>query len=253
MKSLKRTILLVMVLVMAVVPVSIAMTVYDPINAALNELRNSIMTTEWAKEIAVAIEHLNELRTQTLELFRFNSGFDEILNSIIGDPLGQLFKQGKTSLRDAFMDTGLGTPQIEMFDGRGGPQDIRRALEEISGEIPQGNLRPYIPFEEMMVVDAFDVARQIREGGTETRDAAELIADQAKTASPKGAARLNAQGISQLMVVEQQSQEAMAKLIELNATQVEQVTRIAKEAERERIQYLKDANDFLDGHFSSLS
>ena len=246
MKNTLRTFLFISFLIGAAAPAH-ATTFNDPINTAVNQLRNVILETQWVKEIALAIDRLNEMKTQTLELFRFHSGLDEIIDSIIGDPLGEFLGRGRESLRDAFMDTGLITPQIEIFEGRGAPQDIRASLEAVTGEIPFGNVRPFIPFEEMQVVDAFYLAGQIREAGTSTRDAANLIAEQAKTASPKGAARLQAQGISELMVLSQQNQEVMAKLLELEATQVEQVSREEKAAERERIKFMKDANELLQG------
>jgi len=97
------------------------------------------------------------------------------------------------------------------------------------------------------VVEAFDLANQIRDGGEDLRDAAQEIKTQAETASPKGAVRLQAQGTAELMVLGQQSQESIAKLLELQATQIEQVSRREKDAERERLRFIKDTNDYLDG------
>ncbi|HOW59117.1 MAG TPA: hypothetical protein PLO78_05260 [Candidatus Omnitrophota bacterium] len=254
MKKHLRILAFILLLGMAWIPSSHAdLPTFDAANAFLNQLRNSLMESQFAQNIAVVIDQLNELRTQTLEIFRFHAGLDEILNSVIGEPLGNLLGKGKTGLRDAFLDTGLITPQIEILEGGNGPADIRQALEKVTGQIPEGNQRPYIPFEEMMVVDAFDLARQIREAGGNTRDSANSIAEQAQTASPKGAAKLQAQGVAQLMILGQQNQEAVAKLIELNATQIEQVTRREKEAESERIRYLQDANQFMEDHFASIN
>jgi len=39
----------------------------------------------------------------------------------------------------------------------------------------------------------------------------------------------------------------MAKLLELEATQIEQVTREEKRIERERVKFMEDANDYADG------
>lgn len=226
---------------------SYAMIVNDPINTAVNELQNAILQAEWAKDIALAIERLNELKSQTLEMLRFHSGFDEIWNSIIGEPFRNLIGEGSASLQNAFADLGLLTPQIEILQGSSGPQDIRAALEDITGEIPQTDARPYLVFDEIQVVDAFDLAHQIREAGVVTRDAANQIAEQAQVVSSKGAARLEAQAMSELMVLSQQNQEAMAKLLELEATQIEQVTREEKRIERERVKFMEDANDYADG------
>lgn len=254
MKRALKTAAMILMLAITFMPVSYAdIPTIDATNAFLNQVRNSLMQTQFAQNIVLFIDQLNELKNQTLELFRFHAGLDDIINSIIGDPLGNLLSEGKAALRDAFGDLGSLTPQIEIMEGASSPADIREALSAISGPIPEGNQRPYIPFEEMMVVDAFDLAREIREAGTETRESANSIAAQAQSASPKGAAKLQAQGVAELMILGQQNQEAIAKLIELSATQVEQVTRRDKEAETERIRYMEDANVFLEDHFASFN
>lgn len=247
MKKTLRISLLVLFLVNASVPKSYAIVVNDPIHTVVSELQNAILNSAFAKDIALAIERLSELRAQTLEILRFHAGLDDIWNSIIGDPLRNLVGQGNSNLRNAFMDLGTSTPQIEMFQSAGGPEDIRRALEEITGRIPETDARPYLVFDEMQVVDAFDLARQIREAGGVTRNAASQISEQAANASPKGAVRLQAQAMSQLMVLNQQNQEAMAKLIELEATQIAQVTREEKHAETERLKFMEDAGDYAEG------
>lgn len=246
MKNILRISLLVLFLVNASVPKSYATIVNDPIHTAISEIQNTILNSAFAKDIALAMERLNEMKTQTLELFRFHAGLDDIWNSIIGDPLRNLFGQGNTSLRDAFIDLGVITPQIEIVQGAGSPADIRLALEQITGEIPDTDARPYLVFDEMQVVDAFDLARQIREAGSVTRNAAEQIAQQAISASPKGAVRLQAQAMSQLMVLNQQNHEAIAKLIELEATKIQQVTREEKRAEIERLKFMEDAGDYAN-------
>jgi hypothetical protein len=246
--SKKTLMIFVLSLFLASIPVpkSYALIVNDPILTAVNELQNSILQTEWAKDIALAIEHLSELKSQTLELLRFHSGFDEILSSIIGDPLRNLINQGSQSLRDAFVDLGVTTPQISIFEGASGPQDIRAALDQITGDIPDTDARPYLVFDEMQVTDAFDLAQKIRAAGMDTRSAANAITQQAAAASPKGAARLSVQAASQLMVINQQNQEALAKLIELEATQVAQEMRGEKQSETERAKVISDAGDFAD-------
>jgi hypothetical protein len=153
----------------------------------------------------------------------------------------------RTRIRDVFSDAIFTTPQIEILQTGGSAEDLRTSLEVITGAIPEGNQRPYIPFEEMQVVEAFQLASQIREGGKDLRDAARQIQAQAETASPKGAVRLQAQGAAELMVLGQQTQESIAKLLELEATQIEQVSRREKDAERERLRFIKDTDEYLDG------
>lgn len=247
MKKLFRVLAVTIFVTALAVPSSFAIVVNDPILTAVTELQNSILQTEFGQQIALAIEDVTQLTRQTLEMFRFNSGLDEIFSSIIGEPLRNILGQGTLNLRNAFSDLSLTNAQIQMVQGANGPEDIRSALEEITGQIPDTDARPYLAFDEMQVVDAFDLARQIRESGTVTRDAATQIADQAQTASPKGAARLQAQAASQLIVLNQQNQEAMAKLLELEATKIAQVTREEKRVETERLQFMDDAGAYADG------
>ncbi|HOW87319.1 MAG TPA: hypothetical protein PKV84_01510 [Candidatus Omnitrophota bacterium] len=246
MKKSSKILFLAVFLISVAIPRSYALIVNDPINTAVNQLQNSILQTEWGQQIALAIEHLNQLTNQTVELFRFHSGLDEILRSIIGDPIRNLLGQGTTSLQNAFRDIGFTSPQIQMVQGANGPEDIRSALEDLTGKIPETDAKPYLAFDEMQVVDAFDLARQIREAGSATRTAATEIADQAATASPKGAVRLQAQAMSQLMVLDQQNQEAMAKLLELEATKIAQVSREEKRVETERLKFMEDAGDYAE-------
>ena len=223
------------------------MPTFDAVNAALQELQNSILNSSFAQDIMLAAERLNELKTQTLELFRFHSGLDEILNFVKGDPIKDFIDSLRTQIRNVYSDSMFTTPQIEILQTGGTPEDLRTSLETVTGAIPEGNQRPYIPFEEMQVVEAFQLANQIRDGGNDLRDAAHEIETQAETASPKGAVRLQAQGTAELMLLGQQSQESIAKLLELQATQIEQVSRREKDAERERLRFIKDTNDYLDG------
>ncbi len=107
-------------------------------------------------------------------------------------------------------------------------------------------MRPYIPFEEMQVVDGYQTAQEIRNAGTMTREAADALSAQAKVASPKGAARLGVEASTKMMLLQQQNHEALAKIIELEATKVEQVSREEKRYERERIQYMNDFSRAVD-------
>ena len=243
-------VLLLLLVIFAGVPAPLAhatMPTFDAINAALQELQNSILNSSFAQNIMLAMDQLTELKDQTLEFLRFHSGLDEILNFVKGDPVRDFIDTMRTRIRDVYSDAMFTTPQIEILQTGGTAEDLRASLETITGGIPEGNQRAYIPFEEMQVVEAFQLASQIREGGEDLRDAARQIQTQAETASPKGAVRLQAQGIGELMVLGQQSQESIAKLLELEATQIEQVSRREKDAERERLRFIKDTGEYLDG------
>jgi hypothetical protein len=225
-----------------------ALPTFDAINAALNQLRNALMQTQFAQDIALAMERLNQLRNTYFELIRFHSGLDEMVSALIGDPLDSL----RGTVHDAFVDLGLIVPDIEFVDKALGPQDIRTALERLTGSIPDPTLRPYIAFEEAQIVSGFEVAQKIREAGRRTREAAQLISDQAQTASPKGAVRLQAQALTHVMVITQETHEAMAKLLELEATQVGQVSREEKRLEATRQRYNQDTYQHIDSILASL-
>jgi len=246
-KRMAAIFLLVFLAAVHVPSAQATMPTFDAINAALQELQNSILNSSFAQDLMLAAERLNQLKTQTLELFRFHAGFDEILNFVKGDPVRDFIDSMRTKIRDVFSDAIFTTPQIEILQTGGSAEDLRTSLEAVTGAIPEGNERPYIPFEEMQVVEAFQLASQIREGGKDLRDAARQIQAQAETASPKGAVRLQAQGAAELMVLGQQTQESIAKLLELEATQIEQVSRREKDAERERLRFIKDTGEYLDG------
>ena len=222
------------------------MPVVDFLNAALNELRNSLMQSQFAQDIEIAMARLQQLKATYLEITRFNSGLDDFFKVMIGDPFKQFIGQGGSKVRDAFVDFGWITPQVEILNSSTEPADIRSALEKMTGRIPDSEARPYIPFEEMQVVEAFQQAQEIRNAGTSTRDAAEELISQAKDASPKGAARLGVQAQAQMIELSQQNQEALAKLIELEATQVEQVSREEKRYEAERLKYMEQFREGVE-------
>lgn len=228
-------------------PAHAALPTFDSVNAALNQLRNALMQSQFIEEMRLAMERLEQLKATYLELLRFHAGLDDLVEVFVGDPIKAIKQKGETLFRDVFQDLASVKPQILSLREAGSPGDIRAHLEEITGRIPDSDARPYIPFEEMQVIEGFELAGEIRREGEKTREAAESIAQQALLASPKGAARLQAQAMGQMILVAQQNQEALAKLIELEATQVEQVSREEKRLERERIKYMDDANTYLDG------
>ncbi|PIQ87185.1 MAG: hypothetical protein COV74_01295 [Candidatus Omnitrophica bacterium CG11_big_fil_rev_8_21_14_0_20_45_26] len=219
---------------------------FDAANAALNELRNAILESQFAQVIGYALEQVNQLEEEYLEIIRFHSGFDYFLDVFVGDPLARLWERGYDELWGAFQDFGWVMPEIEIMGTSTAPEDIRSALQAVTGEIPPSEDRPYIPFEEVQVVSGFQLAQEIREAGEEARRAAEDISAQAKTASPKGALRLQAEALSQIILLEQQNQEAMAKVLELQATKIEQVSRDEKRLESERVKFLDDAGHYLE-------
>lgn len=244
------TFILIILLSLAVLtPVARAtgMPVVDVVNAALNEIRNALMQSQFVEDMASAVDRLNQLKAQYLETLRFNSGVDEVLNLLTGDPATSLPNVIHGDVSRAFWDFSNVTPHFERLESASGAIEIRQSLEAMTGSIPNSEARAYIPFEEMQVVDGFQTAQAIREAGVQTRDAAQAISQQAQTASPKGAARLQADALSKMLVLSQQHQEAVAKLIELEATQVEQVSRDEKRLENERTKYMTDAKDYLSG------
>ena len=244
------TFILIILLSLAVLnPVARAtgMPVIDAVNAALNELRNALMQSQFVEDMAAAMDRLNQLKAQYLETLRFNSGVDEVLNLLTGDPATSLPNITQGDVSQAFWDFSKVTPHFERIESASGAIEIRESLEAVTGSIPNSEARAYIPFEEMQVVDGFQTAQAIRQAGEETRNTARVISEQAQIASPKGAARLQADALSKMLVLSQEHQEAVAKLIELEATQVEQVSRDEKRLENERTKYMSDAKDYLSG------
>lgn len=244
------TFILIMLVSLAVwSPVSRAtgMPTFDAVNAALNELRNVLAQSQFVKDMAASMDRLNQLKAQYLETLRFNSGVDEVLDLLSGNPLTSFPNSNRGDVSQAFWDFSRVTPHFERLENASGATEIRESLEAITGAIPNSEVRAYIPFEEMQVVDGFQTAQAIRQAGEETRNTARAISQQAQIASPKGAARLQADALSKMLVLSQEHQEAVAKLIELEATQVEQVSRDEKRLENERIKYTTDAKDYLSG------
>lgn len=216
--------------------------VFDAVNAMLGEMRNVLMQSQFAQDLALSMERLQQLKSTYQEMLRFNAGFDDFLEVVIGNPLSQVEKY---RVRHAFDDFHWMTPTIEILEGDASVHEIRNVIEKVTGEIPNSEVRPYIPFEEMQVVEGFQFAQEIRKAGKETREAAHDLATQVQTASPKGAAKLGVEAMSQILVSSQANQEVMAKMIELQATQIEQVSREEKRYEYERLKYMDEFKESL--------
>lgn len=245
---MKRRVAFILILFSSIAiwsPVSRAtgMPTFDAVNAALNELHNVLIQSQFVKEMAGAMERLNQLKAQYFETLRFNAGVDEIFNLLTPGPS----RTNPADVSQAFWDFREVTPHFDRLETASGAFEIRQSLEAVTGSIPDTEARPYIPFEEMQVVDGFQTAQEIRRAGEEIRNSARSISQQAQNASPKGAARLQADALSRMLVLSQENQEAVAKLIELQATQVEQVSREEKRLENERVKYMSDAKDYLSG------
>jgi len=251
---MKRITTLILALLLVAGPVQgkayAAWPTFDAVNAGLNQLRNAVMQSQFAQDIALAMERLNQLKSTYAEIMRFNSGIDGLIDTWIGDPL-DAFRHLSKNIHFTFPEFSDTASHIDLIRTAESPGDIRSALENISGAIPQSEERPYILFEEMQVIEGLDLAKQIRQSGESTRSAARSIFEQAKSVSPKGAGRLQSQALSHVIELNQQNQEAMAKLLELEATQIEQVSREEKRLERQRIKYLNDANQYLQLFLSS--
>lgn len=227
-------------------PAQSALPTFDAVNAALSELRNTILDSGFVREIELSLEKLEQLKATYQEFIRFHAGVDEIVKVVMGDPLKKII-DGKGSLLAASGKSYSSIPQIRLFDEAKTLESIASSLEEITGPMPDSKARPYIPFEENQAVRGYEFAKEIYEEGNKTREAAEMINSQAQTASPKGAARLTAQAAAKLMVLGQENQEAIAKLIELSSTQVQQVSREEKRLERERLRYMNEFRESIEG------
>lgn len=246
----KVTVVLVMFLTLSLLNPASAkadLPVVDFVNAALNELRNSLMQNQFAQEIITLYDQLDQLRDTYDELTRFHSGFEDFIQHFMADPL-RIFREFQGTFRESYLggvssdsDGHVAIRHLgEILEGNGDPSGIRSLVERVSGEDPLSAERPYITFDEVQVGEGFLLAHEIRKRSDLTKEAGEQISEEAQTASPKGAARLAADGIGKVVVLTQQNQEATAKIVELLATQIEQVTRDEKRFERERLRYMED-------------
>lgn len=220
--------------------------VNDPLNTILNEARNALIEVQWLKDLALAVDRLKELKAQTTEMIRVHSGLDKIFGPKIGDSLENLFDRDRPSLRDVFLDAGIITPTIEIADSGSTPRDIRDALEEVTGTIPEGNIRPDIVWTEANIVKTFQLAQRVREDGEKTRDEMERITAEARSASPKGAARIQAELQAQTIIQQQKTQELLTEVMKGQAREMAHINREEKEIERHRLKFLDDASEYLE-------
>ncbi|MDP2646550.1 MAG: hypothetical protein Q8P24_16545, partial [Desulfobacterales bacterium] len=169
---MKKTAILFVLVLLMLCPLNrkahAALPTFDAVNAALSELRNAVMQSQFAQDIALAMERLNQLKSTYQELLRFHSGLDDLFETWVGDPLHQFLNAGQ-GFQFTFPDFPAISPQIDLIQNAQGPSDIRNALENITGKIPQSEARPYILFEEMQVVEGLDLAQKIRQSGENTR------------------------------------------------------------------------------------
>ena len=106
-KKTRVILILLLILLVAVGNAAYAtMPTFDAVNATLNELRNALMQSQFAQDIAVALDQLERVKAQYQELIRFNSGLDSVFKVFVGDSYRNLFRSGNTGLRDAFGDFG---------------------------------------------------------------------------------------------------------------------------------------------------
>lgn len=247
MKKHTRLIAIFLVAVTLAVPVY-GMTVYDPVNAALNQVRNAIMNTFHLEDIKNALDQIFELRRTFDELKRFHDGIDELRAIFSGDYRQLLSRLGLNGVMDLGYElSSLQRDFLSMLHGSGGGfSDYRMQMDAIFGEDPKSTTKPYITQEDLFAADGFRWAAEVRKTIETTMNAGEEISRAAQSASPKGAARLSADALGKLLVTEAQIQQNQSKLIEIGATQIEQVVREEKNYERERLKFMRELNQLLD-------
>jgi len=238
-----------------------ALPTFDAWNFAMNRLRNTIMNSHFRARYDLAFKAYNlaaetgrialQTRDQLELLYRqfrdFNFGSDNFQRLLVPDLRDSLLYGTQLVSRNGFGDFWWMMRDAEIVANAYWPSDIRAGLERITGKIPNSAARPYIPFDESQVVEGFRMAKRIRDVGQLTRDRANSASARAEFASPNAAARLQVELLSKIMILGQQNQEAVAKLIELEAVQIEQVSRDEKRLERQRLKYMRDAASYLEG------
>ena len=220
--------------------------VVDFVNAALNELRNSLMQDQFTQQIVVFFDQLSELQKTYQEIIRFNSGIEEFVRSFV-DSATKAFNSSQSSFRETFLSGFTPSPEQaairnlgSVLEGQGDSSAIKSYMEVINGADPQSTETPYITFEESQVGEAYLMAHEIRKRSDDAKKIGENIQDEAVSASPKGAQRLTADALGKMIVFSQENQEVLAKLLELEATSLEQTSRDEKRFERARIEYMDE-------------
>jgi len=251
-RSAKKLLTLILVLALIAIPFPRAahadLPVVDFVNSALNQFRNALMQDQFTQEIIVFFDQLTELENTYQEIIRFNSGIEEFIRSFIDDA-ASAFGVSQGSFRETFLTGFEPSPEQDairnlgdILEGNGDPTGIKSYIETINGEDPQSIDRAYITFDESQVGEAYLLAHEIRKRSEATKAVGEGIQDQAQTASPKGAAKLTADGVGKMIVLTQENQDVSVKSIELQAALLEQFTRDEKRFERARIDFTDEMN-----------
>lgn len=248
MKKIK-TVVLILVFTMLVVSPAYALIVYDPINGAYNQIRNALMQLYHIDELKNAFDQLTELKNTFQEMKRFNGGVDKIFSRVLGDFKSLLYSYNPSNLSS--MGFNLSQVQQEFYqlvNGISGsaPSSYKSHLDAIFGQDPGSQTKPYITQEELIAADSYRWAGDVKQIIDQTVTAGEDISTAAQDASPKGASRLAADALGKIVVTQAQIQQNQSKLIEIGATQVEQVSREEKYYERERLRFMDDFNGVLN-------
>ena len=248
MKKHKKT-AFILVLLAFLTSSAHALIVYDPINGGYNLLRNALMQAYHIEDIKNAIDQLLTLERSFEEMKRFNSGNDEIFSKILGDFKSLL--SGHNTFNLSSMGFNLSDIQKEFYELINGssstaPVNYKNHLDSIFGKDPNSKTKPYITQEELIAADGYRWAGDVKGIIEKTITAGEDISEAAQSASPKGAERLSADALGKIIVTQAQIQENQSKLIEIGATQVEQVSREEKYYERERLKFMDEFNVALD-------
>lgn len=248
MRALKHF-LMVFTVVAALSASAQATIVNDPINSAYNLLRNSLMQLQHVERLRSSLDRLLELRKTFEEIKRVNTGVDEIRSLFLGDFKSLLYRYSPINLSSL----GYRLSQVQrdfyaLINGSslGGAADYKNHLDSIFGRDPQSPTKLYITQEELLAADSYRWASEVRKIIDKTMDAGEDISRASHTSSPKGAARLTADALGKIVVTQAQIQQNQSKLIEIGATQIEQVSREEKNYERDRIKFMRQFNRFLN-------
>ncbi len=249
MRALRHFVMVFITVTALTASAQATLVVHDPVNGLYNQIRNTLMEVYHLEDIKNALDQLFELRRTFDELQRFNSGFDEIRGLFVGDYKRLISRYGSFNLTNLGYE--LSQAQRDFYAlVNGGPlgsdSDYRAHLNEIFGEDPRSATKPYITQEEVFAADGYRWASEVRKVVDSTVDAGEDISRAAQTASPKGAARLTADALGKILVTQAQIQQNQSKLIEIGATQIEQVSREEKYMERERLKFMREFNRLLD-------
>lgn len=239
-----------------------AMTVFDPANYTLNQLRNILMESQHIVDMLEAAKRLIELKNMVEEFRFFNSeliekGFSEIRGIVetFRDPKGTLVRLGDEftgGFFSALSENPLfqGRPgqvtQIETWVNRAGSGTTLSYYLNLVPD-PLSPNHQYITYEQSQIARSFDEAKILRDYAKRLAEEGEALAQAASQANLLGSSRLTAASMGKLYEILGVILASQGRLAELESISLEQVSREEKLDELARRRLFEDLGEFVQG------